>query len=164
MPTSVPGTSLIISAQATLLRSLPISAAPAAMPISVHAGTSTLSGMHEAEQRHRRRGAEARRAARRIGDHHHHAAVDDRQGGEGFDGGTPDLFKICRVTLCACRTVVAAFPAPFPRPKDRLRILPGTGPMWGRKIRRRGKLSCPDVNDAGLLRLPRRSHSPSPDA
>ena len=44
MPTSVPGTSLIISAQATLLRSLPISAAPAAMPISVQAGTSTLSG------------------------------------------------------------------------------------------------------------------------
>ena len=42
---------------------------------------------HEAEQRHRGGGAEARRAARRIGDHHHHAAIDDREGGEGFDGG-----------------------------------------------------------------------------
>ena len=44
MPTSVPGTSLIISPQSTFLRSLPISAVPAAIPIKVHAGTSTFSG------------------------------------------------------------------------------------------------------------------------
>ncbi len=44
MPTSVPGRSLTISPHATFLRSLPISAVPAAMPIRVQAGTSTLSG------------------------------------------------------------------------------------------------------------------------
>ena len=44
MPISVPGTSFATSIQATLLRSLPISAVPATIPIKVQAGTSTLSG------------------------------------------------------------------------------------------------------------------------
>ena len=45
MPASVPGTSFRISRQAILLRSAPNSAAPAAMPISVHDGIRIFSGM-----------------------------------------------------------------------------------------------------------------------
>ena len=44
MPTRQPGTSFTISFQATCLRSSPISATPAAMPISVQAGTRIFSG------------------------------------------------------------------------------------------------------------------------